>query len=137
MPLINGEDYVFSQIELYIAGRKIEGCTAIDFSKKQEKVNNYGMGTRAISRGRGKVECEASLTLTMNEVVAIRKNAPSKDLLRIPSFNVTVCWSEDGVQIQTAVLENCEFTEDKTATISGDTITEIELPLIVADIRWD
>jgi hypothetical protein len=134
---INGTSYTHSDIECYIAGIKIEECTAIDFSKKQEKVNNYGTGYLPISRGRGKIECEASITISMNEMVKLRKNAPSKDLLKIPPFNITVSWSADDISIETAVLKDCEITEDKVSSKSGDTVTEIELSLVVSDIIWD
>lgn len=134
--LINGEAYAFAQLDATIAGQRVWECLAISFSEKQEKKNNYGLGIFPTSRGRGIVEYDASITLTMVEVEKIKANAPNRRLLAVKPFNITLRWSEDGIKTVVMTLKGCEFLESKMDSKSGDVTTEIELPLIISQIEW-
>lgn len=131
--LINGESYSWTNIDLPLFGQIVEGIKEISYKKKQEKTNNYGRGTKAVSRGRGKEECEASITLEMKETEWLKLKAAGS-LLKVRPFHIPVVFSGDGIVMTTHILKYVEFTEIGIETKSGDTFIDVKLPLIVADI---
>lgn len=132
--LINGESYAWSHIDFPLFGQVVEGVSEISYSKKQEKTNNYGRGTKPVSRGRGKQECEGSITIEMKEAEWIKVKAAG-GLLGIKPFHIPVVFSGDGITMTTHVLQFCEFTEVSIEAKSGDTTINVTLPLIIGDIK--
>lgn len=132
--LINGESYAWSHIDFPLFGQVVQGISEISYSKKQEKTNNFGKGNKPVSRGRGKIECEGSITIEMKESEWIKIKAAGS-LLNIKPFHVPVVFSGDGIAMVTHTLQYCEFTEVGLETKAGDTTINIKLPLIMADIK--
>ena len=133
--LINGKAYTWADITMVIAGVPIAGVKAIKYKAKQDKVNNYGAGNKPVSRGHGRIEYEASITLSMNEVQALIDAAPGRSLLKIPPTDIIISFlPEDGV-IATHKLRNAEFMEDGIDMKEGDTDVDQEIPLIISDIE--
>lgn len=132
--MINGESYSWSNIDFPLFGQVVEGITEINYKKKQEKTNNYGRGTKVVSRGRGKEEYEGSITVEMKEVEWIKIKAAG-GLLNIKPFHIPVVFSGDGIVMVTHTLQFCEFTEVGIETKSGDTTINVNLPLIIGDIK--
>ena len=136
-PLINGEAYSWSQITLNLFGAPVAGVTAIKYEEKQEMENNYGAGNHPVSRGYGKIEPTASVTLTANETEALIAAVPSGRLQDIPEFDVTVSYIPKGTaRIVHHTLHNCRFTNNSRDTKSGDTMIETELEMIISHISW-
>lgn len=140
--MVNGVAYDWEDISVVVLGRTVAGISAVKFSSKQEKVNNYGAGSEPISRGRGKVEYETSITLELKEVIALIKAAQDQigkhaSLRHIPRFPVTVQWVDDENETFTVTLEDCEFMDITIDTKSGDTTIEVELPLIISGITYE
>lgn len=136
VPLINGRAYDFASIQLQLLGQTIIGTTAISYGHKQEKVNNYGAGVNPVSRGYGKREPEASVTLEMKEVERIQAAVPAGgSLLDIKPFPIVVSYVNDSNALITHTLHNCEFTENKRDMKTGDTNIECELPLVISHIE--
>ena len=92
LPLINGTAYSWSQIQLNLLGTPVNGIVAISYEESQEMQDNFGAGNRPVSRGYGKKECKASITLEMAEVEALQDAAPNGSLMDIPEFDVPVCF---------------------------------------------
>lgn len=135
-PLVNGTAYAFSTITLVLFGVPVAGVKNIKFLSKQEKANNWGSGVKAVSRGYGPEDHEASLTLDMAEVRRIQAAAPEGKLYKIPAFDYTIVYSGDGINFFTVVVRAAEFTEQSVDTSQGDMDTDVELPLIVGDIVY-
>lgn len=134
-PLVNGESYAWAQIVCTIAGVPVVGITEITYKEKQEKKNNYGAGNRPVSRGYGKKEPEASITLYLEELEAIRKATPTGSILDIAPFAINVTFiPSNGAGTITHVLNNAEFLEDPVETKEGDTEVMCKLPLIISHI---
>lgn len=135
-PLINGRAYDWASIALQMLGQTVMGITAISYGNKQEKVNNYGAGTAPVSRGYGKREPNASVTLEMKEVERIQAALPpGGSLLDVKPFPIVVSYVNDSNALITHTLVMAEFTENKREIKTGDTNIEVELPLIVAAIE--
>lgn len=135
VPLVNGINYAWANITVIIAGVVIIGITKISYKNKQTKKNNYGKGTRVISRAYGNVEPDASIEIYTDEWKRIIAAAPGRDALKIPPFNIIVQFSGDGVAVDRDVLIGCEFMEDPLTANQGDTELKVTLPLILADIQ--
>ncbi|MBO2009171.1 hypothetical protein [Hymenobacter negativus] len=136
VPLINGTAYAWADIRAQLLGQTVAGITAISYGVKQEKVNNYGAGNNPVSRGIGKREPNASITLEMKEVERIQAALPpGGSLLDIKSFPIVISYVNPVNQLITHTLHNAEFTENKREIKTGDTNIEVELPLIISHIE--
>lgn len=133
IPLINGEAYSWSQVTVELLQRKLEGITAINYSKEQVKTNNPGRGTKPISRGRGPKSYSGNITFAKEEIVAIQNAIPGKDLMDIKPFPVTITFDRDGI-IHTDVLLYCEFMNDGVDMNTDSTNIETQINLIIGDI---
>jgi hypothetical protein len=135
--MINGITYSWSKIIFNVAGIPVTGISAINYSDRQEKVNNYGAGSDVVSRSYGRYEAEGSITLHADEIEAITAAAPNRRLQDIPPFNITVTYMKpDGSGTVTHKLRNVEFTTNGRDIKSGDTLIERELELIITKIEW-
>lgn len=132
--LVNGVAYAWVNITFPLFGKPIEGISAISYKKKQEKVNNYGRGSKPVSRGRGKVEYEGSITIEMKEAEWL-KAAANGSLLDLKPFDVPVVYSGDGVALTKHTLIGVEFLEAGIETEQGSTGINVTLPLIIGDIK--
>lgn len=134
-PLINGRAYDYAQIQVTILGVPVAGVSAISYSQEQEKVNNFGAGSNPVSRGHGAIDTTASITISMNDVEAIRDVAPNGSLLAIPAFDVSVTFL-NAQKVVTHVIKNCEFTNDGMEATQGDTNIERSFDLVASHIVY-
>jgi hypothetical protein len=134
-PLINGRAYDYAQIQVTILGVPVAGVSAISYSQEQEKVNNFGAGSNPVSRGHGTIDTSASITISMNDVEAIRDVAPGGSLLAIPAFDVSVTFL-NAQKVVTHVIKNCEFTNDGMEATQGDTNIERAFDLVASHIVY-
>lgn len=137
IPLINGQEYSWGDIQCLIAGVAVIGITAIEYGEDQEVKDNYGAGRYPISRSKGRITTTAKITLTMDEVVAIQKNAINGRLQDIAAFDIVVAYvPTEGAKITKDVLRNCQFMSNKRTWKEGDTRQEVEMELICSHIQW-
>ena len=138
VPNINGTRHSWADIKVNMLGRTVSGISAVSYEDKQEKVNNYGAGVNPVSRGIGKYEASAKITLHAYEVDAIQRAIPGQRLQDIGSFDITVVYMPVGSDtLVTHTIRNCEFTSNKRDVKQGDTVIEVEFDLIVSHIEWD
>lgn len=136
-PLINGIRHSWASVKCVLLDRTVTGISAIKYEDKQEKVNNYGAGIYPVSRGLGKYEAKASVTLEQYEIEAIQAALPKgKRLQDIAPFDVVVSFVNDSDAVVNHTLRNCEFTTNKRELKSGDAKIETELELIISHIEW-
>lgn len=137
-PLINGIRHSWASIKCNVLGRTVTGITAINYEDKQEKTNNYGAGIYPVSRGLGKYEATASITLHAYETEAIQRSiGVGRRIQDIAPFDIVVSYINDSDQLVTHVLRNCEFTNNKRDVKQGDTVIEVEHELIISHIEWN
>jgi len=135
LPLINGTAFDFTQIIARIGGVPVASISSIDYEENQEKANNYGAGSRPVSRGRGAIEVTASMELSMNDIESIRDAAPNGSLLAIPPFDIIIHYANPQ-NPRTHTLKNCEFTNDGISGSQGDTDLKKSLDLVVSHIEY-
>lgn len=135
MSLINGVNYSWSNISFILFGVTVNGITKISYKRKQKKENNYGFGSKPVSRGYGNYEFEGSIELYQDEWKRIIAASPNRDPFQIPPFDIPVVFGGDGVDVNRDVLRSVEFNEDGFDASQGDTRLLISVPLVIADIE--
>ena len=136
-PLVNGRAYDWASIRLQLLGLTVIGVTAIMYEDTQEKTNNQGAGNYASSRGYGKYEAKAAITLEMKEVERIQRSLPPGQRLQdIGPFNITVAYVNESNVMVKHTIHNCEFLGNKREIKTGDTNIEVALDLITSHITW-
>lgn len=138
IPLINGQQYGWSNIQCQINGTLVTGITSINYDDSVAKENHYGAGNMPVHRGYGKYEAKASVTLYMNEVQAILASLnPGKRLQDIAPFSIEVSYLDDSSNnVITDTIRNCEFTTNSIGVNQGDTTISKALDLIVSHVEW-
>lgn len=135
-PLINGIAYSWAQLKINILGANPAGITAISYKEKQEKQNNYGLGNQPVSRSRGKIEYEASISMYQSEVEALQAASPTGRIQDIPPFDIVSAFIPDGGKIVAHTLHNVEFMENGRDLKQGDMDVVVVLPLIISHISY-
>lgn len=135
-PLINGKSYENSDIQVTILGVPVVGITNIEYEEKQAMENIYGAGESPVSRGYGKIEPMAKITLLMEEVENIMSVAPLGRLNKIPEFDIVVLYLDASLVLRKHKLRNVRFTGNNRKSSSGDTSIPVELELILSHIEW-
>lgn len=135
VPLINGKAYSFAQIILKLAGNVLASCSAVEYDEEQSKENNFGAGTRPVSRGVGTIKAKAAITLSMNDVEAIRDVAPEGSLLKLPAFDVEVSFLNEQ-KVVTHVLKVAEFTSDGVSSQVDDKDIKRKFDLVISHVKY-
>ena len=138
IPLINGHEYGWADIEVSIAGPIATGITGIEYNDDQEIVNVYGAGRYPVSRGKGRITCSGKITLLTSEVIALQKKAPNGRLQDIAPFPIIVSYiPDDGGEVVVDKLRNCQFKTNKRNWAEGDTSKSVDIDLIISHIEWN
>lgn len=136
-PLINGEAYAYSNISVNILGVVLAGITMIDYAEEAEVVNNYGQGRRPVSRGHGKIEATASISIDRAEYNALVSASPNGSLLDVPEFDIVVSYLPERSAPTVDIIKNCRFKNMKGGAAEGDTNVIAELELVPSHIEWN
>jgi hypothetical protein len=136
MTNINGRQYEFSDLTLYLGGRDVTGFRGIKYTANQEKDTLYGKGNRPISIQRGNVKYEGELTLTQSELETLTASSSSKSILDL-SLNAVVAYGNPskGDAMITDKLFGIQFTEETKEMKQGDLFMEVTLPFICMNIQ--
>lgn len=133
--LINGVAYSWSSIQFVLFGVPVAGIVSIDYTRKQEKTNNYGAGIEPVSRGYGRKTYEGSIEIYLDEWKKVIAAAPNRDPLAIGWFNIPVLYGNSAVDVTTDTLTAVEFMEDPFNAKEGDTKLTVKIPLIIGSIQ--
>jgi hypothetical protein len=136
VPLINGKSYEWADIVVNVLGKPIVGITNIEYEEKQNMENIYGAGRFPVSRGYGKVEPTAKMTILMEELENIQSVAPLGRIQDIPEFDIVVMYLDAALVTRKHILKNVRFMNNKRASSSGDTSIPVELELIISHIQY-
>jgi hypothetical protein len=135
-PLINGRAYDWAQITATIAGVPVAGITSITYSEERTVEENFGAGSRPVSRGFGNIEASATIGLHMTEVERIQLVAPNRNLMEIPEFDVTVTFAAEDQVPANHIIKNCRFKNNSRDMSQGDTGVSVDLELAVSHIKF-
>lgn len=133
--MFNSKEYEWSDVCVVMAGRMVTGIRGISYTSSQEKEALYAKGNKPHSIQRGNKSYSGSIRLLQSELDALEAAARG-DVLDV-SFNVVVSYGNPakGDVITTDILMGCEITEVPKSINQADKFMEIELPLIILDIK--
>ena len=134
-PLVNGIAFDFVQLTPLFLGVPLVSMSSITYEEIQEKVNNFGIGNRPVSRGRGAIDASGSIELSMNDLEAMREVAPNGSLLLLPASDFVLVFGNPQ-NIQTHILKNLEFTNDGMTGAVGDTDLKLTLNFVISDVQY-
>lgn len=133
--LVNGRAYDFGQITLKIGGVEIASCSAVEYAEEQAKENNYGTGNRPVSRGSSSIKAKAAITMSMNDVEAIRDVAPDGSLLKLPAFDIQVTY-KNAQKVVTHILKSGEFINDGVESQVDDKDIKKKFDLVISHVVY-
>jgi hypothetical protein len=135
MPKFNSREYEWADVSVVAAGRMITGIRGVSYTSSQEKEALYGKGNKPHSIQRGNKTFSGSIRLLQSELEALEL-AAGGDALNI-SFNIIVAYGNPlkGDVITTDLLVGCEITEIPKGLNQNDKFMEIELPLVMLDVK--
>jgi hypothetical protein len=136
MAIINGRQYEFADLTLYLGGRDVTGFRGIKYSSTQEKETLYGKGNRGMSIQKGNIAHEGEISLTQSELETLK--ALGKGSVLNLNLNAVVCYGNPakGDVLITDKISGLQFTEEAKEIKQGDKFMEITLPFIALDIQW-
>ena len=137
-PLVNGRAHDWASITIQYANVMVAGITAINYGETRDKNDNYGLGSRPVSRGYGQVKATASITILAEEVAALERIALNGDITLLPPTDVIVLFIPIGsTQVKKHVLHNFEFKANSRDAKAGDMGIEVQIDAIVSHINWN
>ena len=130
MTVINGRQYEFADLTLFLGGRDVTGFRGMEYGSKQEKELLYGKGNEAISIQKGNISNEGTLTVTQSELETLV--ALGNGSILGLNLNAVVCYGNpaNGDMMITDTLFGIQFTEEKKSIKQGDKFMEVSLPFI-------
>lgn len=127
----------WNNVTVTMMGRDIEGITELSYDDGVDKENARGAGGFPIGRGEGNYEGNCSITLYMEEVIALQQSlGPGKRLTDIAPFDIAVSYKYQGI-IYKDRIRNCEFTKNSVEVKQGDKTIARKYPLIISHIDWN
>lgn len=138
IPLINGHEYSWADISVLVAGVPVTGITGIEYSDEQEITDNYGAGRYPVSRSKGRITCQGSITLYSSEVVALTRATNNGRLQDLAPFTITVSYVPDdnaGIVV-VDTLHNCQFKKNERNWSEGDASKAVALEMAISHIKW-
>lgn len=131
----NSREYEWADVSVIIAGRDVTGIRAVQYSSSQEKEAMYAKGNKPHGIQRGNKAYSGSVTLTQSELEALEE-AAGGDLLDA-RLNIVVMYGNPskGDTIKADLLRGVEFTEVPKGMNQNDKFMEVELPIIMMDVK--
>ena len=126
-PLINGNRYDYTSIEILILGVPYRGVKAIDYSDKLGAKKSYGTSAQAVGRTRGVMDASGSIEVFKEDAVIIRAALAALGLggYGEVDFLINVAFAEGIVGTITDQLVGCRILEVADShSQGGDALTE-------------
>lgn len=134
-PLINGNKYDYSSIEIDIDGTLFTGVKEISFTHGLEPGEVRGTRAELIGRTRGEYTAEGSMVVFSEEYAEII--AALGDGFMEKSFPITITYSDTNVPTQVNRLIGCRITSVEGGGSQGTDPLEVSLDLSVFRVETD
>ena len=133
--MFDSREYEWADVTVVMAGRDVIGIRGVSYTSAQEKEALYAKGNKPHGIQRGNKSYEGSIRLLQSEYEALNQ-AAGGDALNA-SFNIVVSYGNpsNGDVIKTDLLMGVEITSKPKSLNQNDKFMEIELPLIMLDIK--
>lgn len=136
--VINGKTYDWASISASLLGRELVGISGIKYEDEVEMEFNYGKGRMPVNHGEGNYKAEGSITLHIEEIIALQKSLPAgKRLQDIAPFDITVSYINESNELVTDKLVYCKFMKNGRDVKQGDKLIETEFDLLIGQVKWN
>ena len=132
-PLINGNSFDYSSIEIDIAGTIYVGVKEVSWTQSMDKGKQRGTNPQVLARTRGEYDAEASMVMYPQEYTDLI--TALGDGYGEVSFNVTITYSDVGQQTQTIRLLGCQIKNEESGGSQGTDPLEDSIDLDVIQIE--
>jgi hypothetical protein len=127
----------WNNVTTNMRGRDIEGITEVDYSDEVERDNAYGQGAYPIGDSEGNVKPKASLTLYLEEIIALQRSLPpGTNISKVAPFDITVEYEYQGFKYKDRI-RNCRFKGNGRAIKQGDKTISQKFDLLVSHVDWN
>lgn len=136
--LINGDAITHENLEAFYLNAPFYGIKSISAKVMREKVDNRYNAPRASSRSRKGKTYEGSVTMAVEEWKIIRAAAIAAggdDATDLAADTFTWIWLSGGTPV-TMVWEKMEWLEDPMASEADDDAIDLEIPVIIGEIKY-
>ncbi len=125
IPLELGVVYSWPNIQPIIAGVPFVGIKSISFGAEREYKNVYGVGSKPVGRGSGRVVYKtAKVSIILDDWKRIIAASPNGDPTLLSPFQIRLPFVPDPNNPNlptTDVMKNCQFMSDGAQFNEGDT----------------
>jgi hypothetical protein len=107
-PLINGNRFDYTSIEVIVAGVPYRGVKAVNYSDSLDKAKQYGTSARSLGKTRGKYDADGSLEIFKEEAIILRGALAAQaggDGWGEVDFTLTVAYAEAGQSVTVDTLQ--------------------------------
>lgn len=127
----------WNKVTVNLLGRDIEGITELEYNDEEELENSYGAGKFPIGRGSGNYVAKASLTLYIEEAIALQRSLPpGSHFASINPFDIAVEYEYANFKYKDRV-RNCQFKGRGIAVKQGDKTIAYKFDLLPSHIDWN
>lgn len=127
----------WNNVTINLFGRDLEGIEAYKYEDDEDIQVAYGAGKMPIGKARSNYKADASITLYVEEVMAIQKQLPKGMRFQdIPDFDVEVVFEHDST-IYKDRIKNCSFKNNGKEGKSGDGKMTREYALVPTHIEYN
>lgn len=134
MGVVNSEEFAWSDAQVVLLGKVIEGIVAFSYKKSQSKELRYGRGNQPIGYKRGNKSYEGSITILKSELEALKDASEDGDILSLKGFDIVFSYVAEDGSLKTDVAKFAEFKESEESLKQGDGNGEYELPFLALRI---
>lgn len=137
--IINGVQYAWGDIEIYLFGQPVRGLLGIDYKSKKTKTPLFASGRDAHAIQHGKRENDGTLTVLQSEIIALNAAARAKgynDLLDV-DFDIMVKYASERGVLTIDKICNASITDLSMAMKEGDVNMSIALPFVCLRVKYD
>lgn len=133
---INGQAFSGVQMEAMFANQTFPFAEllSVDWDKERVKENNYGNGSEPTSFSIGQANYTASIEITMDDLVKLRKEAPEGDITLLPPADFIIMYA-NGVKTTSITLENAQFKKDMGSHKRDDMRHTSTLDLLISGVK--
>ena len=127
----------WNNITVTILGRDVDGITDVEYSDETGIELEWGAGDTPVGHAMGKYTAKASISLLVEELIALQKSLPPlMRLSDIPAFDITVEYVKD-VHVVTDRIVSCRIKGNGRTIKQGDGKIIQKLDLVPIEIQYN
>lgn len=137
MVVVNGKEYAWGDIVVWIFGQPIYGIRGINYKKGKEKTHLHAAGRMPKSIQHGKRTADGDATFTQSELDALNRSARAKgykDILDV-DMDIVVTYGSSELVVTVDTVRSASFSEMPKGMNTDSAFMEITMPFLAMDVE--